>query len=216
MRPPFAAIRDLCREITAAVRLARREPWTGAVTFVPAVRRRPQPQRALSLRDPGRHLRPRRGSTRFVALPGRLDDEIQEVLRRIVRRMHRLLRPDHERAQTDAGAPDALAAAQAHSVNLIWVSSRDPLRTKKQAAYLEGFSLHAGVHLQSASAVGFSFTPTTGGSSSRCRPCSSRRRRGSSPPIQSAFSACRWCEMAAHTESGTALPVPIAPRASIS
>src|SRR5438552_11467251 len=155
MRPPFAAIRDLCREITAAVRLARREPWTGAVTFVPAVRRRPQPQRALSLRDPERHLRPRRGSTRFVALPGRLDDEIQEVLRRIVRRMHRLLRPDHERAQTDAGAPDALAAAQAHSVNLIWVSSRDPLRTKKQAAYLEGFSLHAGVHLQSASAVGF-------------------------------------------------------------
>jgi Putative transposase len=48
---------------------------------------------------------------------------------------------------SDARAPDALSAAQADSVSLLRGGSPYPVRRKRQAAYLEGFSLHAGVHL---------------------------------------------------------------------
>jgi len=40
-----------------------------------------------------------------------------------------------------------LASAQAHSLALLSRNLPDAARIKKQAAYPEGFSLHAGVHL---------------------------------------------------------------------
>jgi hypothetical protein len=54
------------------------------------------------------------------------DEDVQEVLRRIVRRMRRLLRPRLELAQADARAPDALSAAQADSVSLLRGGSPHP------------------------------------------------------------------------------------------
>jgi hypothetical protein len=86
-------------------------------------------------------------TTSFLALPGPSDVEVQEVLRRIVRRLRRLLRPRLEVAQADARAPDALAAAQADSLSLLRGNRPYAIRIRRQAAYLEGFSLHAGVHL---------------------------------------------------------------------
>ena len=86
-------------------------------------------------------------ATSFLALPGPSDAEVQEVLRRIVRRLRRLLRPRLEVAQADARAPDALAAAQADSLSLLRGNRPYAIRIRRQAAYLEGFSLHAGVHL---------------------------------------------------------------------
>jgi hypothetical protein len=47
----------------------------------------------------------------------------------------------------DARAPDALAAAQADSLTLPRGNPPRAIRIKRQAALLEGFSLHAGVHL---------------------------------------------------------------------
>src|SRR5207244_3580782 len=52
-----------------------------------------------------------------------------------------------EVALNDARAPDALAAAQADSLSLLGRNPLRAVRIKRQAAYLEGFSLHAGVHL---------------------------------------------------------------------
>lgn len=43
--------------------------------------------------------------------------------------------------------PDALTAAQADSPSLLRGSSLHPVRMKRQTACLDGFSLHAGVHL---------------------------------------------------------------------
>jgi hypothetical protein len=86
-------------------------------------------------------------TTSFLALPGPSDVEVQEVLRRIVRRLRRLLRQRLEVAQADARAPDALAAAQADSLSLLRGNRPYAIRIRRQAGYLEGFSLHAGVHL---------------------------------------------------------------------
>jgi len=47
----------------------------------------------------------------------------------------------------DAHAPDALAAAQADSLSVLRGDRPQAVRIRRQAAYLEGFSLHAGVHL---------------------------------------------------------------------
>ena len=86
-------------------------------------------------------------TTSFLALPGPSDAEVQEVLRRIVRRLRRLLHPRVEVAQADARVPDALAAAQADSLSVLRGDRPQAVRIKRQAAYLEGFSLHSGVHL---------------------------------------------------------------------
>src|SRR5438067_4507624 len=69
------------------------------------------PKTGLSSRDSGRVLRDGEG-TRFLALPGPSDAEGQEVLRRMVRRLRRLLRSDLEMAQADRRASDPLTAAQ--------------------------------------------------------------------------------------------------------
>ncbi|MFL5309593.1 MAG: transposase [Myxococcales bacterium] len=87
------------------------------------------------------------GGVRFVALPGLSDDEVKEVLRRIVLRLRKVLRPRLEARQVDARVPDALSSAQAASLAFLGRNLPEALRIKSQAAYLEGFSLHAGVHL---------------------------------------------------------------------
>jgi hypothetical protein len=84
---------------------------------------------------------------RFVALSGPSDEEVKHVLRRIVGRVRKLLRPRVEAARADARTPDALATAQIDSVGFLRGQPEDAAIFKKQAAYLEGFSLHAGVHL---------------------------------------------------------------------
>src|SRR5207244_3075981 len=57
------------------------------------------------------------GIVRFVVLPGPSDDEVKEVLRRIVQRLRKLLRPCLEAAEDDARVPDALGSAQAESLS---------------------------------------------------------------------------------------------------
>ncbi|HYY53287.1 MAG TPA: transposase, partial [Myxococcales bacterium] len=143
--PRTCAIFSLQRR--RARRAGARAPRIGAVTFV---------QRfggALNLNvhfhcviPDGVFVRDAEG-TRFLALPGPSDDDVQEVLRHIVRRLRKLLRPRLDAAQADARAPDALVAAQADSLSVLRGNSPHAVRIKRQAAYLEGFSLHAGVHL---------------------------------------------------------------------
>jgi len=72
---------------------------------------------------------------------------MREVLRRIVQRLRKLLAQSLEAAEDDARVADVLGSAQAESVAFISRKPPEAVRLKKQAAYLEGFSLHAGVHL---------------------------------------------------------------------
>jgi hypothetical protein len=58
-------------------------------------------------------------------------------------RVRKLLRPHLDAARDDARTPDALAGAQADSVATPFGKPADAAVTKKHAAYLEGFSLHA-------------------------------------------------------------------------
>jgi hypothetical protein len=69
------------------------------------------------------------------------------VLRRAVARLERLLRPRLVATQADARPMDALGAAQAEAMHVMGTSPPDTGRAKKRAAYLQGFSLHAAVHL---------------------------------------------------------------------
>src|SRR5712692_1648874 len=87
------------------------------------------------------------GSVRFVELAPPSDDDVMAVLRCVVARLEQLLRPRLMAAQTDARPLDALGAAQAEAMHLLGTSPPDTGRAKKRAAYLEGFSLHAAVHL---------------------------------------------------------------------
>jgi len=72
---------------------------------------------------------------------------VKAILQKIVVRVRKLLRPRLEAVRDDARTPDALAGAQADSVATLFGKPADAAITKKHAAYLEGFSLHAGVHL---------------------------------------------------------------------
>ena len=131
-----------------ARRAGARAPQAGAVSFV---------QRfggALNLNVhfhcviPGGVFVREEGAVRFVALAPPSDDDVKAILRRIVLRLRRLLRPRVEAANADARPPDALGLAQAESVSVLRGKPPDASgRTTKQVAYLEGFSLHAGVHL---------------------------------------------------------------------
>jgi hypothetical protein len=122
-------------------------PRTGAVTFV---------QRfggALNLNvhfhcaiPDGVFVR-ENGTVRFVELAPPSDDDVMAVLRRAVARLERLLRPRLMAAQVDARPLDALGAAQAEAMHVLGTSPPDTGRAKKRAAYLQGFSLHAAVHL---------------------------------------------------------------------
>jgi len=86
------------------------------------------------------------GRMRFVELAPPSDD-VMAVLRRAVARLERLLRPRLVAAQADARPMDALGAAQAEAMHVLGTSPPDTGRAKKRAAYLQGFSLHAAVHL---------------------------------------------------------------------
>jgi hypothetical protein len=81
---------------------------------------------------------------RFIAAPPRSDEEIQEVLSRIVARLKRLLEP--LRTASNA-APDAVGLEYADSVRSLPKAPADPRRPQRRSAFLDGFSLHAGVHL---------------------------------------------------------------------
>lgn len=72
---------------------------------------------------------------------------MRESLEKIVARLEKLLRPRLDAARDDARPPDALAAAQAAAVAAIAGKPPAATVTKKHAAYLQGYSLHAGVHL---------------------------------------------------------------------
>ena len=87
------------------------------------------------------------GGVRFLALPAPTDEDVQQVLRRIERRVRAFLKPRLEAARDDARPPDALAASQAESVTSLRGKPPDAATPKRLAAYHQGFSLHAGVHL---------------------------------------------------------------------
>ena len=61
--------------------------------------------------------------------------------------MERLLRPRLASREADARPLDALGAAQAEAMNSLGTAPPDEGRVRKRAAYLQGFSLHAAVHL---------------------------------------------------------------------
>jgi hypothetical protein len=87
------------------------------------------------------------GGVRFVELAPPSDDEVMAVLGRVVARLERVLRPRLVAAQADARPLDALGASQAEAMLVAGTSPPDRGRAKKRAAYLQGFSLHAAVHL---------------------------------------------------------------------
>jgi hypothetical protein len=82
---------------------------------------------------------------RFVPLGPPADSELETILRRAVIRLRSLLRPRSEALEMEQ--PDALASAQSEALLLPAASSPDPPRRGRHSAFLEGFSLHAGVHL---------------------------------------------------------------------
>ena len=142
LRSIFAMQRARARKLRAI------EPRAGAVTFV---------QRfgsALNLNVHFHCVIPdgvfvRDGDElRFLALHRPSAEELQRLLSRLVRRITRLLRPIRERAQFDARPADTMTSAQADSVSqLPWRRIDAAANAPRDAAYLEGFSLHAGVHL---------------------------------------------------------------------
>jgi hypothetical protein len=132
-------------------RLARRAgalaPHTGAITFV---------QRfggALNLNVHFHCIIPEgvfvreNGEVRFVALAPPSDEEVLAVLRRMVVRLQRLLRPGLATAEDGERALDALGAAQAEALNSLGPALPGTRPARKLAAYLDGFSLHAAAHL---------------------------------------------------------------------
>ena len=83
------------------------------------------------------------GPARFVALPPPGDEDVAAVLERIVRRVAKALA---ERAEElDEGA-DALTSLQAAEVDRR-TRFPDPLQHARRSAFLDGFSLHAGVRV---------------------------------------------------------------------
>jgi hypothetical protein len=130
-----------------ARRAGTRSPRTGAVTFV---------QRfggALNLNVHFHCVLPDgvfariNGAVEFVALPPPSPDDVLALLARIVARLERLLRPRLLTLQADATQPDSLAAAQAESLHSLGSPPKPQGRSDQRAAFLKGFSLHAGVHL---------------------------------------------------------------------
>jgi len=85
---------------------------------------------------------------RVVELAPPSDDDVMTVLRRAVARLERLLRPRLVAAQADGRPMDALGAPhRPEAMHVMGNSPPDTGRAKKRAAYLQGFSLHAAVHL---------------------------------------------------------------------
>jgi len=87
------------------------------------------------------------GGVQFVPLPGLTDDDVAQVLRSLERCIRALLKPRLDALREDARPPDALAASQAESVSALRGKPPDKSESRHLAAYHQGFSLHAGVHL---------------------------------------------------------------------
>jgi hypothetical protein len=84
---------------------------------------------------------------RFVELLSPTNDDVADVLRRIERRVRAILKPRLDALREDATPPDALAASQAESASALRGRPPDAQQARHLAAYHQGFSLHAGVHL---------------------------------------------------------------------
>ncbi len=86
------------------------------------------------------------GALRFVAARPPTDDDVQAVLLRISRRLDRLLRPHRPGPDTELSSLD-IGYAESLQVSLPVALAEPPPRRKRQSAFVDGFSLHAGVHL---------------------------------------------------------------------
>jgi hypothetical protein len=65
----------------------------------------------------------------------------------MVVRLQRLLRPWLASEEDEARPLDALGGAQLEALNSLGTAGQESGRVRRLAAYLDGFSLHAGVHL---------------------------------------------------------------------
>ena len=110
----------------------------------PALRGRAQPQRPLPLRASRRRLVREREAIRFVSLGAPSEPELENILRTVVDRLLKRLRPRAE--QTALEPPDPLGHAQAEAL-LFPGAKGAPIPPKRLTKYLESFSIHAGVHL---------------------------------------------------------------------
>jgi hypothetical protein len=149
---------------------------------------------------------------RFVPLGAPPDEEVEAILRRVLVRLLRLLRPWAERM--DLEPPDALANAQAEALLLPSAAPQEPPRRKQHSAFLEGFSLHAGctctpttVRLCSA------FAPT--GLARHCRwsgwPRCPMVALPTDSSARSGTAARCWCRSAPASDAGAAAPPPPGP-----
>ena len=84
------------------------------------------------------------GAVSFARLPAPEDEDVQALLQRIATRVLRLLRKE---VGGDEPGADALATLFAASLSSRPPPSGEAPRPKRLTAFLEGFSLHAGVHL---------------------------------------------------------------------
>ena len=141
-------LREICKSLRRRARRAGVcSPQAGAITFIQYF------GGALNLNVhfhciiPDGVFERECGEVRFVQLGAPTDDEIGAVLRRIVARLMRMLRPRAAAAEADASPLDALGLAQSESLQLQLTAPPAPVRAKKRTAFLDGFSLHAGVHL---------------------------------------------------------------------
>jgi len=119
------------------------------------------------------------GALRFVALAPPSDADVAAVLRRIVVRLVRLLRPWLASAEDDARPLDALGAAQVEAMKSLGTSPPDSGRARKLSAYLNGFSLHAAVHLHANDRKGLAHLCGYGARPSRRSGCPSCPTAGS-------------------------------------
>jgi hypothetical protein len=87
------------------------------------------------------------GALRFVQLEKPTDEEVQQILLCIERRVRKLLKPRLEACRDDARAPDALARSRAESVGALRGKPVNAFQAKPLTGFHQGFSLHAGVHL---------------------------------------------------------------------
>jgi hypothetical protein len=81
------------------------------------------------------------GPARFVSLPPPEDEDVEAILRRVIRRTARVLAAYDEESEDEA-----LAALQAAEVERR-VRYPHPFPHVRRSAFLEGFSLHAGVRI---------------------------------------------------------------------
>ncbi len=117
------------------------------------------------------------GPARFETLNAPGDEELEAILARIVRRTAKVLERLEEDFELD-GAKDALAGIQAEQVQQR-LRHPEPFEPTRRSAFLEGYSLHAGVRvhgndLQAGSSC-------AGTSCARRWPCTGCRARRTAP-----------------------------------